>query len=83
MSERVREGEADNPTIHCKHVSLGQYKVLTGTYKGSVKSKQARCKYCAIRLKIRNQKGVSPPLVFAVAIMILLCVKNSIVGNAI
>ena len=64
MSERVREGEADNPTIHCKHVSLGQYKVLTGSYKGSVKSKQARCKYCAIRLKIRNQKGVSPPTCF-------------------
>ncbi len=29
------------------HVPLGQYKIQTGTYKGSLKSKQARCKYCA------------------------------------
>jgi hypothetical protein len=64
MSERVREGEDENPTFHCKHVPIGQYKVLSGTYKGSVKSKQARCKYCAMRMKIAKQKGVSPPTSF-------------------
>ncbi len=67
MSERVREGEDENPTIHCKHVPLGQYKVLSGTYKGSLKSKQARCKYCAIRIRHAKETGVSPPTCFCCA----------------
>ncbi len=29
-----------------------------------IKSKQARCKYCAMRMKIAKQKGVSPPTSF-------------------
>jgi hypothetical protein len=49
MAERLREGEEDNPTLHCKHVAIGLYRVQAGTYKGSVKSKQARCKYCRLR----------------------------------
>ena len=64
LSERVREGEDDNPTLHCKHVPLGQYKVLSGTYKVSLKSKQARCKYCAIRIRLAKETGVSPPTCF-------------------
>jgi hypothetical protein len=63
-SDRTREGEAENPTLHCKHVSMGQYRVLTGTYKGSLKSKQARCKYCALRRKDTREKGNSPPTCF-------------------
>jgi hypothetical protein len=32
MSERQREGEDENPTLNCKHVGMGQYRVNTGTY---------------------------------------------------
>jgi hypothetical protein len=61
QNERVREGEHENPTQHCKHVSMGQYKVTTGTNKGYLKSKQARCKYCKTRKKNAKEAGVSPP----------------------
>ena len=64
LIEREREGEDENPTQHCKHVPIGQYKVTSGTYKGSVKSKQARCKYCHERKKKESQSGVSPPTCF-------------------
>ena len=63
-SDRCREGEDENPTLHCKHVSMGTYKVLTGAYKGTLKSKQARCKYCALRRKDKREKGNSPPTCF-------------------
>jgi hypothetical protein len=46
VNEREREGEEENPTQHCKHVPIGQYRVTSGTHKGAIKSKQARCKYC-------------------------------------
>ena len=61
MAERLREGEEDTPTLHCKHVAIGLYKVKAGTYKGSLKSKQARCKYCHLRRKPENESGTSPP----------------------
>ena len=61
MSERVREGEVENPTLHCKHVSLGKYKVTSGTYKGSLKTKQGRCRYCAQRMKANKESGNYPP----------------------
>jgi hypothetical protein len=77
-NERVREGEDENPTQNCKHVPLGQYRVTSGAYKGSVKSKQTRCKYCPQRKKKANQTGVS-----AAAFMTLPFVENTIVGNAI
>jgi hypothetical protein len=64
MSAREREGEEENPTMHCKHVPLGQYRVTSGTYKGSVKSKQARCKYCPLRKRREGESTVSPPTCF-------------------
>ncbi len=64
MSSRVREGEAENPTINCKHVPLGQYRVISGTYKGRVKSKQARCKYCPLCKRREGESTVSPPTCF-------------------
>ena len=64
MSAREREGEEENPTMHCKHVPLGQYRVTSGTYKGSVKSKQARCKYCPLRKRKEGESTVSPPTCF-------------------
>jgi hypothetical protein len=63
-NERVREGEDENPTQHCKHVPLGQYKVTSGTYKGTLKSKQARCKYCAERKRKAKEAGFAPPTLF-------------------
>jgi hypothetical protein len=64
ISERVREGEDENPTVHCKHVPIGQYRVSTGTYKGSLKSKQSRCKYCPLRRRADDESGTSPPTCF-------------------
>jgi hypothetical protein len=64
MSSRVREGEAENPAISCKHVPMGQYRVISGNYKGSVKSKQARCKYCPLRKRKEGESTVSPPTCF-------------------
>jgi len=64
VNEREREGEDDNPTQHCKHVAIGQYKVTSGTHKGAIKSKQARCKYCQIRKRKAKETGVSPPTCF-------------------
>ena len=53
MGTRVRDGdEPSNPTFHCIQISLGQYKVKDGTYKGSLKTKQKRCKYCRERKDI-------------------------------
>jgi hypothetical protein len=63
-NDRIREGEDENPTQHCKHVPLGQYRVTSGTYKGSLKSKQARCKYCTQRRKRMGQTGISLPTCF-------------------
>ena len=51
----------DTPTLHCKHAAIGLYKVKAGTYKDSLKSKQARCKYCHLRRKPENESGTSPP----------------------
>ena len=82
-NERVREGEDENPTQNCKHVPLGQYKVTSGAYKGSVKSKQARCKYCPERKKKRRSLEFHRLHVFAAAFMTLPFVENTIVGNAI
>jgi hypothetical protein len=53
MSARLREGEEGNPTLHCKHVSIGLYKVQGGTYEGTLKSK-----------KKDVQNGTSPPTCF-------------------
>jgi hypothetical protein len=64
VNERVREGESEDPTIHCKHVPLGQYRVSSGVYKGSLKSKQSRCKYCPLRRKSNDESGTSPPTCF-------------------
>ncbi len=64
MSSRVREGEAENPAINCKQVPMGQYHVTSGTYKGSVKSKQARCKYYPLRKRREGESTVSPPTCF-------------------
>ena len=64
QNDRVREGEDEIPTQHCKHVPLGQYKVISGTHKGAIKSKQARCKYCHERKKRASESGVSPPTCF-------------------
>ena len=64
MSSRVREGEDENPTTHCKQVPLGKYRVTSGTYKGAVKSKQARCKYCPLRKRKDGESTVSPPTCF-------------------
>ena len=61
MSEREREGE-ENPTLHCKHVAIGQYRVHAGKYKDSLKSKQARCKFCSQRKRKDGMtNGTSPP----------------------
>ncbi len=70
MSAREREGE-ENPTLHCKHVPIGQYRVHAGKYEGNLKSKQARCKYCSKR-KTKDKerlKGTSPLHVFGAAFM--------------
>jgi hypothetical protein len=64
VNDRVREGESENPTINCKHVPLGQYRVSSGVYKGSLKSKQSRCKYCPLRKKNNSESGTSPPTCF-------------------
>ena len=64
VNEREREGEDENPTQHCKHVAIGQYRVTSGTHKGAIKSKQARCKYCHERKKKASETGVSPPTCF-------------------
>ncbi len=64
MSERLREGEVENPTLHCKHVPLCKYKVTTGVYKGTVKNIQRRCRYCAMRMKANRENENSPPTSF-------------------
>jgi len=60
MSVKLREGE-ENPVLHCKHVPIGLYKVESGTYKGTLQSKQARCKFCSQRKRKDGQNGTSPP----------------------
>ena len=83
MSEREREGE-ENPTLHCKHVAIGQCRVHAGKYKDSLKSKQARCKYCSQRKKMKKMMasmGLRPLHVFGAASMRSLFVGNTIVGN--
>ena len=42
-SEKQREGEEANPIHHCKHLSLGSFKVRSGNLKGNIKRKQNRC----------------------------------------
>jgi hypothetical protein len=63
-SDRTREGEAENPTLHCRHVSMGQYRVETGKHENSLKSKQVRCKYCSLRRKDKGETGNSPSTCF-------------------
>ena len=64
-SERVtREDEEADPTFNCKHVSMGRYKIATGPYRGHLKMKQSRCKYCKERMKQIHQKGRAPPTCF-------------------
>ena len=64
-SERTeREDVPFCPTELCKHVSMGQYRIRTGTYKGCLKNKQSRCKYCKERMNIHGQKGRAPPTCF-------------------
>ncbi len=83
MSARQREGEEGNPTLHCKHVSIGLYKVQGGTYKGSLKSIR-HIVNIVVREKERMVKMGLPHLrVFGAAFMRLLFVGNSFVGNAI
>ena len=57
----TRENEPVAPTTHCKHTSMGQYRISSGTYKGSLKNKQSRCRYCKERMKETGQKGRAPP----------------------
>ncbi len=64
MSERAREGEEDNPTLHCKQVPMGKYRVTSGAYKNTLKNKQRRCRYCAQRMKNKKESGNSPPTSF-------------------
>ena len=65
MGTRVRDGdEPSNPTFHCKQISLGHYKVKDGTYKGNIKTKQKRCKYCRERKDEANEMGRAPPTCF-------------------
>jgi hypothetical protein len=65
MSTRAREGEeAVNPTLHCKQVALGQYKIQAGNNKGFVKQKQARCKYCRQRIDEAGEQGRAPRTCF-------------------
>jgi hypothetical protein len=82
MSAREKEGE-ENPTLHCKHVPIGQYKVHAGKYEGNLKSKQARCKYCSKRKKKIKMAymGLRPLHVFGAAFMRSMFVGNTIVGN--
>jgi hypothetical protein len=63
-SEKEREGEEANPTHHCKHLSLGSFKVMSGNLKGNIKRKQNRCKYCRLRMKLAGEKGRSPHTCF-------------------
>ena len=63
-SEKQREGEESNPIHHCKHLSLGTFKVLSGNLKGNIKRKQMRCKYCRLRMKLAGEKGRSPHTCF-------------------
>jgi len=42
----------------------GDKRVTSGTHKGAIKSKQARCKYCQIRKRKAKETGVSPPTCF-------------------
>ncbi len=65
MSTRAREGEeAVNPTLHCKQVALGQYRIQAGNNKGFVKQKQARCKYCRHRIDEAGEQGRAPRTCF-------------------
>jgi hypothetical protein len=65
MSSRTRDGdESVNPTLHCKQVALGQYKLQTGVNKGFVKQKQARCKYCRHRIDEAGGTGRAPRTCF-------------------
>jgi hypothetical protein len=63
-SEKQREGEDSNPIHHCKHLSLGSFKVASGNLKGNLKRKQNRCKYCRIRMALAGEKGRSPHTCF-------------------
>jgi hypothetical protein len=80
-NERDREGEEENPTQHCKHVPLGQYSVTSETYKGSLKSKQARCKYCPLRKK-RVSLEFHHLHVSNASFLMLLFAENIIVGTS-
>ncbi len=83
MFARQREGEEGNPTLHCKHVPIGLYKVQAGKYKGNLKSKQAHCKYCSREKEKMAKMGLRPLHGFDAAFMRSLFVGNTIVGNAI
>jgi hypothetical protein len=74
MSSRVREVEDENSTIHCKHLPLGQYKVTTGTYKGSVKNKQVRYKHCAERENKVKRDGSFTSYMFLLQLSCSCCV---------
>ena len=66
------------PSHHCKQVPLGQYRVTSGTYKGAVKSKQARCKYCPLRKRREGESTVSPPTCFWCSIHeVAICRKHN------
>ncbi len=58
------DDELADPTINCKHVSMGRYKIATGPHKGHLKMKQSRCKYCKERMKINKEKRRAPPTCF-------------------
>ncbi len=83
-SERPeREDVPFCPTELCKHVSMGQYRIRTGTYKVCLKNKRSRCKYCKERMNIHDQKGRPPPTCFGCSHHGLAICKKSIVGNVI
>jgi hypothetical protein len=63
-SQKQREGKESNPIHHCKHLSLGSFKVASGNLKGNIKRKQNRCKYCRLRMKLAGEKGLSPHTCF-------------------
>jgi hypothetical protein len=65
MSARVRDGDVpSNPTFNCRQCSMGQYKIKDGAYKGSLKTKQKRCKYCRERKDELMEMGRAPPTCF-------------------
>jgi hypothetical protein len=52
------------PSIANMYLWGNTHRVTSGTYKGSLKSKQTRCKYCPLRKRREGESTVSAPTCF-------------------